>query len=107
MSAKRCGMLSNRFRRFQLPSCWKSDIKNFAGWVCSQGKKVSAPRLVLDVMFGTWGKSVGVWLAAVAAVTLPRATTIASDFRFDRDTFALDRKSTRLNSSHGYISYAV
>src|SRR2546422_4685316 len=25
----------------------------------------------------------------------------------DRIQFALDRKSTRLNSSHGYISYAV
>jgi hypothetical protein len=39
-------------------------------------------------MFGAWGKSVGVWLAAVAAVTVPRATAIASEFRFDRDTFA-------------------
>src|SRR2546422_5494217 len=26
---------------------------------------------------------------------------------FDRDQFGRDRKSTRLNSSHGYISYAV
>src|SRR2546422_1628990 len=25
----------------------------------------------------------------------------------ERDTWAIDRKSTRLNSSHGYISYAV
>jgi len=49
---------------------------------------VLGPRLALDVMFGTWGKSIGVWLAAVAAVTVPRATAIASEFRFDRDTFA-------------------
>jgi hypothetical protein len=39
-------------------------------------------------MLGTWGKSVGVWLIAAAAVTLPRATAIASEFRFDRDTLA-------------------
>src|SRR5687768_17956417 len=26
---------------------------------------------------------------------------------FDDDDFVVDRKSTRLNSSHGYISYAV
>src|SRR5438034_8412890 len=37
-------------------------------------------------MFGSWGKSVGVWLTAVAAVTFLRTTGIASDFRFDRDT---------------------
>src|SRR6266700_2844894 len=86
--AKRCAMLSTRFRRFQLPICWKGDIKNFAGWVSSQEVKALAPRLALDVMFGTWGKSVGVWLTAVAAVTLPRVTCIASEFHFDRDTFA-------------------
>src|SRR5438309_1338897 len=39
-------------------------------------------------MFGSWGKSVGVWLTAVAAVTFLRTTGIASDFRFDRDTCA-------------------
>ena len=40
-------------------------------------------------MFGTWGKSAGVcWLSAVAAVTLARASAVASEFRFDRDTFA-------------------
>src|SRR5207244_6777422 len=86
--AKRCAMLSTRFRRFQWPICWKGDIKNFAGWVSSQEVKALAPRLALDVMFGTWGKSVGVWLTAVAAVTLPRVTATASEFHFDRDTFA-------------------
>jgi hypothetical protein len=40
-------------------------------------------------MFGTWGKSVGAcWLGAFAAVTLARAGGSASEFRFDRDTFA-------------------
>ena len=40
-------------------------------------------------MFGTWGKSVGVWwLGAFAAVTFARADGTASEFRFDRDTFA-------------------
>src|SRR6266498_3170675 len=86
--AKRCAMLSTRFRRFQLPICWKGDIKNFAGWVSSQEVKALAPRLALDVMFGTWGKSVGVWLTAVAGLTLPRATCIASEFHFGRDTLA-------------------
>src|SRR6516225_7364606 len=86
--AKRCATLSSRFRRFQLPICWKTDIKSFAGWVSSQEEKASAPQLALDVMFGTRGKSVGVWLSAVAAVTLTGKDVIASDFRFDRDTFA-------------------
>ena len=40
-------------------------------------------------MFGPWGKSVGVyWLGAFAAVAFARAGSTASDFRFDRDTFA-------------------
>src|SRR2546429_7306119 len=34
-----------------------------------------------------------------------RAIVAAADRR--RDSASLDRKSTRLNSSHGYISYAV
>ena len=55
----------------------------------SQEEKASAPRLALDVMFGTSGKSAGVcWLSVVAAVTLTGPGVIASDFRFDRDTFA-------------------
>src|SRR5256884_1215603 len=37
------------------------------------------------------------WVASSVAMLLMALTTIA----------ALDRKSTRLNSSHGYISYAV
>jgi hypothetical protein len=39
-------------------------------------------------MFGTWGKSAGVWLSAVAAAILARGSAAASEFRFDRDTFA-------------------
>jgi len=40
-------------------------------------------------MFGTWGKSVAAgWLGAFAAVAFARAESTASDFRFDRDTFA-------------------
>ena len=47
------------------------------------------PPLVLNVMFDRWGRSAGVcWLSAVAAVTLAHANASASDFRFDRDTFA-------------------
>jgi hypothetical protein len=39
-------------------------------------------------MFGTWGKSACVWLTAVAAAILARGSAAASEFRFDRDTFA-------------------
>jgi hypothetical protein len=40
-------------------------------------------------MFGTWGKSAGVcWLSAVATVILAHGSAVASEFRFDRDTFA-------------------
>ena len=40
-------------------------------------------------MFGTWGKSVGAWwLGVFAAVAFARADGAASEFRFDRDTFA-------------------
>ena len=40
-------------------------------------------------MFGTWGKSMwACWLGAFAAVTFARAAGAASEFRFDRDTFA-------------------
>src|ERR1041385_8863358 len=40
-------------------------------------------------MFGTRAKSVGAyWLCVFAAVTFARAGGPASDFRFDRDTFA-------------------
>jgi len=56
--------------------------------VCSQEEKASPRRLVLDVMFGTWGRSVGVWLRVAAAVTLTGTNVIASNFRFDRDTLA-------------------
>src|SRR3989449_5976530 len=39
----------------------------------------------------------------------PRTVGFAHDqpVHDDRDVVILDRKSTRLNSSHGYISYAV
>src|SRR2546429_486023 len=32
---------------------------------------------------------------------------VSQQFRFRAGAYSLDRKSTRLNSSHGYISYAV
>jgi hypothetical protein len=41
------------------------------------------------MMLGNWSKSAGVCcLSTIAAVTLARASALASDFRFDRDTFA-------------------
>src|SRR2546429_6098705 len=39
---------------------------------------------------------------AARAARLPKVRTITFDTRLEQD-----RKSTRLNSSHGYISYAV
>src|SRR5213078_3282825 len=62
---------------------------NFAGWVCFPKAKPSPPRLLLNVMFGIWGKSARVCcLSAFAAVTTVQASVAASDFRFDRDTLA-------------------
>src|SRR3989449_10164477 len=45
-------------------------------------------------------------LPAEAAQALERAQALAPDGATAR-RLAIDRKSTRLNSSHGYISYAV
>ena len=57
--------------------------------MCSPEARPLVPPLVLNVMFDRWGRSAGVcWLSAVAAVTLAHANASASDFRFDRDTFA-------------------
>src|SRR5882724_12485325 len=89
MLAQRCAALSSKFRRFQLANYWKSGIKSFADLVCSPEARPLVPPLVLNVMFDRWGRSAGVcWLSAVAAVTLAHANASASDFRFDRDTFA-------------------
>src|SRR2546422_8228055 len=43
---------------------------------------------------------------ASADVAGPLAGTRGND-SLQRERFCIDRKSTRLNSSHGYISYAV
>src|SRR2546429_5827150 len=49
--------------------------------------------------------------AAALAIDGPDVRVVASDWPFTADGSAAfggrDRKSTRLNSSHGYISYAV
>src|SRR2546429_4462796 len=38
----------------------------------------------------------------------PRSTLVTREHKIERARFPfIDRKSTRLNSSHGYISYAV
>jgi len=39
-------------------------------------------------MFRTWGKLAGVWLSALAAFALPYGSAAATEFIFDRDTFA-------------------
>src|SRR2546429_9844175 len=45
-------------------------------------------------------------ICVVVATTLQEAHD-AVDFMLVDDKYGVDRKSTRLNSSHGYISYAV
>src|SRR2546422_4409611 len=48
---------------------------------------------------------------ALSRVCVTRATSLANpstcSASFARKLMGIDRKSTRLNSSHGYISYAV
>src|SRR2546422_4948011 len=44
---------------------------------------------------------------ALAAGPADRKLRVLVDLRTQLDLAKLDRKSTRLNSSHGYISYAV
>ena len=57
--------------------------------MCFRKEKRLLSRLAFDVMLGTWGKSLGVlWLGAFAAVAFARPGVAASQFRFDRDTFA-------------------
>ena len=41
-------------------------------------------------MFGTRGKSVGIWLSVLAFAALPGGSAAAAEFRFDRDTFAFE-----------------
>ena len=51
--------------------------------------KLELPQLALDVMFRSWGKSIGVsWLGIFAAATAAHGRDATSAFRFDRDTFA-------------------
>src|SRR2546422_4282127 len=46
-------------------------------------------------------------LVAIGADVDPTYAGYYADFKSISDGLARDRKSTRLNSSHGYISYAV
>lgn len=63
-------------------------MKNFAGWVYFPKVKPWPLQLALDVISGTWGKSLVCSLSAVAVVTTADASATALEFRFDRDTFA-------------------
>src|SRR3990172_4758074 len=46
------------------------------------------------------------WLCGALSGGQSRSVSLPDSSRLDADRlFALDRKSTRLNSSHGYISY--
>src|SRR2546429_2713957 len=52
-------------------------------------------------------KAVGGWLKDVKTFRETLDGVRFYDEAINRQYFGLDRKSTRLNSSHGYISYAV
>src|SRR5687768_17667309 len=67
-------------------------------------------------LFRSWLFGVAVVLLSAGVVMVYSASAIVAADRFDDPYFflkkqafwaLLDRKSTRLNSSHGYISYAV
>src|SRR2546422_6211683 len=62
--------------------------------------------------YTTLFRSVGTSMGAVIGAALASGATydevvIAARSLSRRDVAPIDRKSTRLNSSHGYISYAV
>src|SRR5512132_1641452 len=80
---KRCAGAWSEFLRFRSRDCWRSGIRNFGVWVCFRKEKPPRPPLAFDVMFGTWGKSVGAWwLGAFAVVAFVRADGAAPEFRF-------------------------
>src|SRR5262249_22616915 len=86
---KRCAATLSEFLKFLSQSCWRNVIKNFGASVSFPKAKPVWPRPAFDVMFGGCGKAVGTyWLGALAAVTFAHAGSAASEFRFDRDTFA-------------------
>src|SRR2546429_6778540 len=47
------------------------------------------------------------WLLLLSCLTRETTLTLSTDLNRLADEIVRDRKSTRLNSSHGYISYAV
>src|SRR2546429_1493751 len=56
----------------------------------------------VNVKLTAWPTAEGSGVCPVIVVVVPAAFTV-----WGRPLETLDRKSTRLNSSHGYISYAV
>src|SRR2546429_4996463 len=67
------------------------------------GKKVNLLWLTPGEIFGESALLSNASRYLVSAETLKDSTMLV----WDRGTLRKDRKSTRLNSSHGYISYAV
>src|SRR2546429_5866070 len=80
---------SSRRRHTRCSRDWSSDV-------CSSD-------LIACLQTGQQTSDVGLGFPHVPAARLARGFGGATDF----PAFLGDRKSTRLNSSHGYISYAV
>src|SRR2546429_4121052 len=85
---------------------WVSEISNHDGAICTMGIgcTTGGDRGLLDflsVTVGLQGEANVVWADAVNQNVVDG--TSSALIAFNRQ----DRKSTRLNSSHGYISYAV
>src|SRR5256885_11941857 len=88
---------SSRRRHTRLQGDWSSDV-------CSSdlepmlGRPASCDPVWKNVIAGSW---------LIASVCIERMTHISSAIRAVWGSSSLDRKSTRLNSSHLVISYAV
>src|SRR2546422_10699335 len=60
-----------------------------------------------NLNYWEFGDYVGIGAGAHGKLSFPERITRHSRIKQPREYLLSDRKSTRLNSSHGYISYAV
>src|SRR5438105_6431126 len=74
-----------------------------------QASGVSVGRVIIPVLGGAAGVALlsFLWNDQVLPRSNHRLRTLQVDIQRKKPSFTLDRKSTRLNSSHEWISYAV